>query len=125
MREGRIALGLDGWIRPWAWPREVRTSPGRRSRHQELLYGFAPWVAYEFELGRGSGDARPWSLAPVASLDIVDGFWYGTAREPRADLSPSAGLRVSPPGPLRLGLRRSFGRDELAGDWKGDVSCEF
>lgn len=125
VRKGWMAGGLDGWIRPGAWPREVQLSPGRRARYHELLYGLAPWLAVEIPLGVPDGEGRRWSIAPFASFDLVGGTWYGTSRNPTGDNSPSLGLRIATAGPLALGLRRSFGQNDLAGAWKGGLTCEF
>lgn len=125
LRKDWFAGGVDGWIRPWAWTREVRLSPGRRARVQELLYGVAPWISFEIPLGGPDGEGRRWTIAPFASMDLVAGSWYGTSRSPVGDIGPSLGVRLSPASPLGLGLRRSFGRTDLAGTWKGDLTCEF
>lgn len=125
VRKDWFTGGVDGWMRPWAWTREVRLSPGRRARVQELLYGLAPWIAFEIPLGGPDGEGRRWTIAPFASMDLVGGSWYGTSRSPVGDIGPSLGVRLSPSSTLGLGLRHSFGRTDLAGTWKGDLTCEF
>jgi len=124
-RAGHLAWGLDLWARPGAWPRQVRTSPTRRARFQEFLYGVATWAQWELAVGRPAVDLPPWRLAGVAGLELTDGKWYGTGKAPDADIAPSAGLRILAPQVFQIGLRYAFGNERLIGAWRGDVACEF
>jgi hypothetical protein len=103
----------------------VRTSPTRRARYQEFLYGAVAWAQWELAVARPSVDLPPWRLATVAGLELTDGTWYGTVKAPDADAAPSAGLRILAPQVFQIGLRYAFGNERLVGAWRGDVACEF
>lgn len=126
VRTGVLALGADAWIRPWAWSRTIRTSPGRRIRVQELLFGGSPWIQLEVPLGflRASEDGLGWRIAPLASVELASGYWYGTSRQPAGDASPALGLRILHPAGGQASLRYTFG-SELVGSWRGDLAWEF
>lgn len=123
-RSGWMAWGMDGWFRPWAWARTVRTSPTRRRQYQEFLYGFVSWAQWEFPLRQAQFDLPPWRLAPVVALELTDGQWYGTKDSPDADMSPSAGLRILAPEIFQISLRYAWD-GELIGPWRGELACEF
>lgn len=123
-RTSWFAGGLDGWLRPWAWTRTIRTSPTRRARYQEFLYGFATWAQWEFPIRQSEFSTPPWRLAPVLALELADGHWYGTERSPDADVSPSLGLRLLAPEIFQISLRHAWD-DELIGPWRGELACEF
>lgn len=121
---GFFAAGLDAWIRPGVFTREVRTSPGRRAQYKEVLYGTTPWLALDVPIFPSQNPEHPFRMAAVGALDVSGGTWYGTTSSPGTESVISAGLRATFPIGLQLELRRSFGEGML-GHWRGELAWEL
>lgn len=111
-----LGLGFDAWVRPGAYTREIRLTPTRRTRHQEVLYGFFPWIQWEF------GDEI--RLAPVAGFEFVNGYWYGTKDSPATEATATLGGKIVLADHFQVALRYAF-TASLITPWRGDITWEF
>lgn len=116
IRSDRLSCGFDGWIRPGTYVQNVQITPTRRAQYKELLWGFDPWVQWEF-----GSQTR---LALFASLDIGAGMYYGTTKSPPTEFLPALGAKILLSAPLQIGIRRTF-KDGLLGAWRGELAWEF
>lgn len=121
---GYFAAGMDIWVRPGVFIREVQTSPGRRAQYKEVLFGSTPWIAIDIPIAPEDGPDRPFRIAAVGALDISGGTWYGTTKSPGSETVVSVGGRATLPLGLQFELRRGF-QEGMLGRWRGELAWEF